>query len=112
MPWLLALLAEHGIADVDGDIWLQTYPRVWGYTFKAGEFLVLLSRAPVRRWRAACRGAEVNNTFGERHCYVLDAPRLGPETWWRTRPSIVSLLPRRGHYVFCFRTPGADGVPT
>ena len=34
---LLALLADNGIADVDGDIWLQTYPRVWGYTCDDGR---------------------------------------------------------------------------
>jgi DUF1365 family protein len=65
------LLAREGIHDADGEIWLQTYPRILGHTFK-----------PVSFWychRAdgslAAMVAEVNNTFGERHCYVLPSPR-------------------------------------
>ena len=56
--------------DADGEVWLHTYPRVLGYVFK-----------PVSFWychRAdgslAAVVAEVNNTFGERHCYLLAGP--------------------------------------
>ncbi|GAB4401619.1 MAG: DUF1365 domain-containing protein [Rhodoferax sp.] len=75
LGWLDALLTHEGIVDATGPVWLQCYPRVWGYTFK-----------PVSFWFChrsdGCLRAivvEVNNTFGERHCYVLDAPRLGAE---------------------------------
>lgn len=71
LAWLEALLAREGVNDVDGEIWLQCLPRVWGYAFR-----------PVSFWYAhradgslAAIVAEVNNTFGERHCYVL---RQGP----------------------------------
>jgi DUF1365 family protein len=67
LAWLQVLLAAEGIADADGEIWLQTFPRVWGYVFK-----------PVSLWYCEradgslrCAVAEVNNTFGERHCYIL-----------------------------------------
>ncbi len=67
LAWIDALLRDAGIADADGEIWLQCYPRVLGFVFK-----------PVSFWycHRACGSlaaivAEVNNTFGERHCYLL-----------------------------------------
>ena len=33
LAWLLELLASQGVNDADGEIWLQTYPRVLGYVF-------------------------------------------------------------------------------
>ncbi len=72
LAWLEELLAAEGVQDADGEIWLHTYPRVLGYVFK-----------PVSFWychRAdgslAAVVAEVNNTFGERHCYLLAGPAL------------------------------------
>lgn len=70
LGWIEELLQREGILDATGEIWLHTYPRVMGYTFK-----------PVSFWY--CHGAggelraivaEVNNTFGERHFYLLDRP--------------------------------------
>ncbi len=72
LAWLDEQLAREGVHDADGEVWLQTYPRVLGYVFK-----------PVSFWychRAdgslAAIVAEVNNTFGERHCYLLAGPTL------------------------------------
>jgi hypothetical protein len=72
LAWAEGLLASEGVHDADGEIWLQTYPRVLGYVFK-----------PVSFWychRAdgslAAVLAEVNNTFGERHIYLLAGPEL------------------------------------
>ena len=71
-PGSTSLLAREGVADADGEVWLHCYPRVLGYTFK-----------PVSFWychRAdgslAAIVVEVNNTFGERHCYLLNSPHL------------------------------------
>ena len=73
LAWLDELLAGQGVIDATGEVWLQCYPRVLGFTFK-----------PVSFWychRAdgtlAAVVAEVNNTFGERHCYVLAGPAVG-----------------------------------
>ena len=73
LAWLDELLQAQGVHDAQGEIWLHTYARVLGYVFK-----------PVSFWychRAdnslAAIVAEVNNTFGERHCYVLPAPCYG-----------------------------------
>ena len=72
LAWIEALLAKEGIADADGEVWLHCYPRVLGHTFK-----------PVSFWychRAddslAAVVVEVNNTFGERHCYLLHGTDL------------------------------------
>jgi uncharacterized protein len=72
LAWLDELLHREGIPDATGEAWLQTYPRVLGYVFK-----------PVSFWHChradgslAAVVAEVNNTFGERHCYLLDGPGL------------------------------------
>ncbi|MEO5881198.1 MAG: DUF1365 domain-containing protein [Caldimonas sp.] len=72
LAWLEALLAGEGIADATGEVWLQCYPRILGFTFK-----------PVSFWYChrtdgalAAVVVEVNNTFGERHCYLLCGPGL------------------------------------
>jgi uncharacterized protein len=72
LAWLEGLLRTEGITDCDGEVWLHCYPRVLGHTFK-----------PVSFWychRAddslAAIVVEVNNTFGERHCYLLRGPDL------------------------------------
>ena len=33
VEWIDALLKQEGIADADGEVWLQTFPRVLGYVF-------------------------------------------------------------------------------
>jgi DUF1365 family protein len=73
LAWLDALLNKEGIQDATGEVWLQAFPRVLGHAFK-----------PVSFWYAhradgslAAIVAEVNNTFGERHCYLLPEPQYG-----------------------------------
>jgi DUF1365 family protein len=103
LAWLDALLAAQGITDAQGEVWLHTYARVLGYVFK-----------PVSFWychRAdnslAAIVAEVNNTFGERHCYVLPAPKYG-QTMQADKVFYVSpFCEVRGRYAFRFmRTEG------
>ena len=73
LAWIEELLVSENIHDAKGEIWLQTFPRVLGYTFK-----------PVSFWYChrsdntlAAILAEVHNTFGERHCYLLPEPKFG-----------------------------------
>jgi uncharacterized protein len=73
LGWLETLLRDEQIDDADGEVWLQCYPRVLGYAFK-----------PVSFWFAhradgtlAAVVVEVNNTFGERHVYLLHGPEVG-----------------------------------
>ena len=72
LQWIDELLKGEGIHDAQGEVWLHCYPRVLGHAFK-----------PVSFWYAhrtdgtlAAVLAEVNNTFGERHCYLLSGPQL------------------------------------
>jgi DUF1365 family protein len=73
LAWVEALLAREGVADADGEIWLQCYPRVLGYVFKPVSFWYCHRRDG----GLAAIVVEVNNTFGERHCYLLAGPEVG-----------------------------------
>ena len=75
VAWLDALLLREGVEDASGEVWLHTYPRVLGYTFKPVSFWYC------HRLDGSLRAivVEVNNTFGERHCYLLDKPQYGVE---------------------------------
>lgn len=68
LAWIDALLHSEGIADAQGEIWLQTFPRVLGYVFNPVSFW-FCHRQDGQLRAVVC---EVNNTFGERHCYLLD----------------------------------------
>lgn len=76
LAWFDQLLHRSGVHDADGEVWLQTYPRVFGYAFKPVSFWYAYNRAGALRAILA----EVNNTFGERHCYLLaSSVRWGKE---------------------------------
>ena len=75
LAWLDELLHSEGITDATGEVWLHCYPRVLGYTFKPVSFWYC--HAADHTLRAIV--VEVNNTFGERHCYLLDRPHYGVE---------------------------------
>ena len=64
--WIDRLLAEAGIA-APTQVWLHAFPRIFGYVFKPVSFWFC------HRQDGALMAivAEVNNTFGERHCYLL-----------------------------------------
>jgi uncharacterized protein len=72
LGWLEEKLTEAGIRDADGEIWLQAYPRVLGYVFKPVSFWYCHRRDG----SLAAVVAEVNNTFGERHFYLLSGRGL------------------------------------
>lgn len=104
LHWIEQLLQHEGIDDADGEIWLLTYPRVLGHTFKPVSFWI----AERRDGTLAAVVAEVNNTFGERHCYLLTGPDLA---WGHPiqASKVFHVSPFNsvaGHYTFCFtRTP-------
>ena len=105
LAWLDELLHACGIDDASGEAWLHCYPRVLGYTFK-----------PVSFWY--CHGAddslraivvEVNNTFGERHCYLLDRPVWGQELQAGKAFHVSPFCRVEGRYRFRFLfTPGRE----
>ena len=98
LAWVEQLLAQHGIGGVDGEIWLHTYPRVLGHTFKPVSFWFC------HRADGSLRAvvAEVNNTFGERHCYLLDAPRYGVPCRADKVFHVSPFCPVQGEYRFVF----------
>lgn len=73
LPWIRDILRRHAL-PADGEVMLQTFPRVLGYVFN-----------PVSFWYCHDRDgalvavlAEVNNTFGGRHDYLLFNPDRSP----------------------------------
>ena len=104
LAWLDELLQQHGITGADGEVWLQCYPRVLGHTFK-----------PVSFWychRAdntlAAVLAEVHNTFGERHCYLLPQPRFGRTEFARKIFHVSPFCEVAGQYRFRFMRTASD----
>jgi DUF1365 family protein len=104
LAWLDELLAREGVHDADGEVWLHTYPRVAGYVFKPVSFWY----CERRDGSLAAVVAEVNNTFGERHCYLLDGPEVafGRELQARKVFHVSPFCRVEGRYRFRFqRTP-------
>ena len=72
LAWLDDFLVRGGVTDAQGEVWLHTYPRVLGYAFKPVSFWY----CERRDGSLAAIVAEVNSTFGQRHCYLLAGPDL------------------------------------
>jgi DUF1365 family protein len=106
LAWLLDLLQGEGIDDADGEIWLHTYPRVLGYVFKPVSFWYC------HRADGTLRAivVEVNNTFGERHCYLLDRPRFGGELVADKVFHVSPFCRVEGRYRFRFMRTVTDGA--
>jgi hypothetical protein len=106
--WARGLLAAHGIDRADGQIVLQTFPRVLGYVFNPISLWYAFDRAG----RLVAAIAEVNNTFGERHNYVVahaDQRPIAPGEWIlaRKRFHVSPFCEVKGHYRFRFEQDGA-----
>ncbi len=108
LAWLDELLRSEGVHDATGEVWLHTYPRVLGYAFK-----------PVSFWHCqredgslAAIVAEVNNTFGERHCYLLSGNDLayGRELRARKVFHVSPFCDVQGQYRFRFMHTGQRTV--
>src|SRR5574343_23347 len=66
LPWIEARLREAGL-PADGEIVLQTFPRLLGFVFNPVSFWFCHDREGA----LIAVLAEVNNTFGGRHSYLL-----------------------------------------
>ncbi|GAC1533896.1 MAG: DUF1365 domain-containing protein [Ramlibacter sp.] len=105
LGWLDEMLQAHGITDADGEAWLHCYPRVLGYAFKPVSFWYC------HRADTSLRAivVEVNNTYGERHCYLLDAPAFGRELQAAKAFHVSPFCNVEGRYRFRFLvTPARD----
>ena len=67
LAWIENELKKSNINDVDGEIWLHTFPRILGYVFNPVSFWFCQNS----EGQVKAVMAEVNNTFGDRHCYLL-----------------------------------------
>jgi uncharacterized protein len=82
--WVRKLLADADVRGADGEIVLQTFPRVLGYVFNPISIWTCYAKDGTLR-AAIC---EVNNTFGERHNYVvapLDGAAISADMWLTAR---------------------------
>ena len=113
LAWARTQLAQAGLAAIDGEVVLQTFPRLLGYVFNPISIWYCHDRAGALR-AAIC---EVSNTFGERHNYVLSVDGgevISPATWLRaTKQLHVSpFCAVEGHYRFRFVQDGARSHAT
>ena len=109
LAWLDELLAVEGIHDATGETWLHTYPRVLGFTFKPVSFWYCHRAAHDQDGALRAIVVEVNNTFGERHCYLLDAPRYGVAQRADKVFHVSPFNAVEGHYLFRFMRSGHAG---
>ena len=109
LSWLDELLEREGVDNALGEVWLHTYPRVLGYTFKPVSFWYCHSASGSLRAIVV----EVNNTFGERHCYLLDQPQYGQELKANKVFHVSPFCTLEGSYRFRFmRATPADAAKT
>ena len=100
LAWLDDVLAGAGIADADGEVWLHCIPRMFGFAFKPASFWY----AHRADGTLAAIVVEVNNTFGERHCYLLAGAGLdfGRTLSARKVFHVSPFCQTRGDYAFRF----------
>ena len=110
LGWLDETLQREGIFDATGEIWLQCYPRVLGFTFKPVSFWYCHRASDDQDGALRAIVVEVNNTFGERHCYLLDRPAFGPVLQARKVFHVSPFLPPTGDYQFRFMHRRRDGL--
>ena len=103
LPWIRDLLRREGIDRADGEVWLQSFPRMLGYVFNPVSFWLCHDR------RGALRAVlcEVNNTFGESHQYLLahaDQRPIGSDDEMHARKlfHVSPICAVRGNYRFRF----------
>lgn len=101
LAWVDDVLRHEGLSDCTGETYLHTFPSVLGYAFK-----------PVSFWfchrtngELGAVLAEVHNTFGEQHCYLLHhadgAPlRNGAQIVAKKVFHVSPFFPVRGEYRF------------
>ncbi len=97
---------ERGAAPPEGRILLLTQPRIFGYVFNPVSFYYCHDR----EGRVTSVLAEVNNTFGERHTYLLDE-RTRRDRFHET-PKEIFVSPfaeRQGRFRF-FLSPVSRGL--
>jgi hypothetical protein len=101
--WIRNELQQAGLPN-DGPIWLQTFPRMLGYVFNPVSFWFCHNR----QGRLIALLAEVNNTFGQHHRYLLvpgNAAEITDSTPLQCLKAfhVSPFLTVQGHYQFRVR---------
>jgi DUF1365 family protein len=101
--WVASAFAEVGATVPDGEVTLVTLPRVLGFGFNPVSFWLCHDREGALRAVLA----EVNNTFGERHCYLCRKPDgavIGPTDEVASEKvfHVSPFMPVDGEYRFRF----------
>lgn len=99
--WIRAVLARFGVTEADGEVVLMTMPRVLGYVFNPVSFWFCLDRSGALRAVLA----DVSNTFGERHAYLLhheDQRPMREDDWFESDKvfHVSPFLEVKGRYRF------------
>ena len=102
-PWIRRLLAAEGITAADGEVVLQAFPRIFGFVFNPVSFWFCHDRAGALRAVLA----EVRNTFGDHHNYLVahadQRPIAAADTLTARKTFHVSpFFPVAGEYRFRF----------
>ncbi len=102
-PWIRRLLADEGITAADGEVVLQTFPRMLGFVFNPVSFWFCHDRAGALR-AVLC---EVSNTFGDHHNYLVahaDQRPIGAADTLQARKvfHVSPFFPVAGDYRFRF----------
>jgi len=100
---LETFLAARGVDIAGGRILMLANARVLGYVFNPLSVFWCYDRSG----RLACVVAEVHNTYGERHAYLLHTDQAGQA---RTRKQfyVSPFNPVDGEYAMSLPEPGAD----
>ena len=112
LPWLRDLLQQQGLNFALGEVVLQAFPRVLGYVFNPVSFWFCHDQEGRLR-TVLC---EVNNTFGERHNYLVfhaDLRPIEPGDCLDAKKvfHVSPFFPVEGNYVFRFLAqPGIVGA--
>jgi DUF1365 family protein len=101
--WIRHAFADVGAVYPGGHVVLVTLPRIFGIGFNPVSFWLCHDTAG----RLSAVLAEVNNTFGERHCYLArnadGAPISAGDAIHAEKVFYVSpFLPANGDYIFHF----------
>lgn len=102
--WAQEQLNAAGFDFQPVDIWLTCFPRLFGYAFNPISFWHCYDS----KSQLCAVIAEVNNTFGETHNYVIAHKDLSPitEKDWFTSDKVFHVspfFPVSGRYEFCFK---------
>ncbi|MEQ3554891.1 DUF1365 domain-containing protein [Pseudonocardia nematodicida] len=96
-----AFLAAHGVDLGGGRVLMLAHPRTLGHVFNP----ISVFWCHHRDGTLACVVAEVHNTYGQRHCYLLhpdDSGRASTEKQFYVSP----FLTVDGHYTMSLPVPG------